>query len=133
MSLSLFLGTWLAWIIPATIQLALLVAFITPVAYLLRKISAHVRYLLWLLVIAKAFLLPEISAPWAVGRWGMPAALDGSLAVVYLFADPMIGTRDMLLPAEDIGVRSTMLPIRSIPPADGTPPLPTLRVATRHR
>ena len=78
MTVSHLLGQWLAWIVPAAIQLSLLVAVITPVAFLLRRFPAQLRYALWMLVFAKVFITPDVSAPWAVGVWGTIIHWDGS-------------------------------------------------------
>jgi cytohesin len=47
-------------------QIVLLVAAVALVSWFLRHRSAHVRYLLWLLVLAKCLVPPVVQIPWPV-------------------------------------------------------------------
>jgi ankyrin repeat protein/beta-lactamase regulating signal transducer with metallopeptidase domain len=47
-------------------QIAILVAAVAAVSWLLRNKSAHVRYLLWLIVLAKCLVPPLVTVPLAV-------------------------------------------------------------------
>ncbi|UCC96831.1 MAG: hypothetical protein JSW66_13415, partial [Phycisphaerales bacterium] len=47
-------------------QIALLVAVVAAVNLALRKRSAHVRYLLWLIVLAKCLVPPFYAVPLAI-------------------------------------------------------------------
>ncbi|NOY40428.1 MAG: M56 family metallopeptidase [Planctomycetes bacterium] len=62
---------WLAWVMPATWQIALLVAIVASVAWTFRHASPRLRYALWLLVLIKVFLPPTLAIGWSVGNWGV--------------------------------------------------------------
>jgi hypothetical protein len=47
-------------------HIALLIAAVAAVSYLARNRSAHVRYLLWLIVLAKCLVPPLYTVPLAV-------------------------------------------------------------------
>ncbi len=64
--------SWLRWIVAASWQLALLVAAVAALAWLLRGASPRLRYGLWLLVPLKALLPPSLAAAWGVGAWALP-------------------------------------------------------------
>lgn len=67
---------WLAWMLAASWQLALLVCIVALVAYVARATSPRLRYCLWLLVLAKVFLTPTLTTPISVGRWGVAPLLE---------------------------------------------------------
>lgn len=67
---------WLAWMMAASWQLALLVCIVALVAYVARATSPRLRYCLWLLVLAKVFLPPTLTTPISVGRWGVAPLLE---------------------------------------------------------
>jgi len=77
---------WWNWAVAASWQIALLVCVIGVLTLLLRDASPRLRHGLWLLVVAKAFLPPTLTAFWGVGSWGVapvrnldwPAAVAGS-------------------------------------------------------
>jgi len=56
-------------------QIAVLVAVITTVSFLLKNRSAHIRYLLWLIVLAKCLVPPLFAVPLAVLPWEEPVLL----------------------------------------------------------
>ena len=60
---------WSEWMAAASVQLAVLIAVVGVAAWLVRRLSARYRYVLWSLVLIKVFLWPGLSAPWSVGRW----------------------------------------------------------------
>jgi beta-lactamase regulating signal transducer with metallopeptidase domain len=60
---------WLAWVVPVSWQIALLVAAIAALAILTRRLSARFRYALWSLVLLKVLLSPALTAPWSIGHW----------------------------------------------------------------
>ena len=62
---------WLAWMLAGSWQLALFVCIVAAVAYIARGAGARMRYGLWLLVLAKAFLPPGLTTPVSVGRWAV--------------------------------------------------------------
>jgi len=47
-------------------QIALVVAMVAAMCLALRKSSAHWRYLLWLIVVAKCFVLAQVPIPLAL-------------------------------------------------------------------
>jgi beta-lactamase regulating signal transducer with metallopeptidase domain len=67
---------WLAWMIAATWQLALLVCIVALVGNIARATSPRLRYCLWLLVLAKVFLPPTLTTPISIGRWGVAPLLE---------------------------------------------------------
>ena len=68
--------SWLARIVDYLLaqswQIAILTALVATASFALRKRSAHVRYLLWLLVLAKCLVPPFYSVPLAVLPEGEP-------------------------------------------------------------
>jgi beta-lactamase regulating signal transducer with metallopeptidase domain len=67
---------WLAWIGPATWQLALLIGVVTAACALARHAPARLRHALWLIVLAKAFLPPGLATPFSIGTWGVEPVLS---------------------------------------------------------
>ncbi|HVA45926.1 MAG TPA: M56 family metallopeptidase [Pirellulales bacterium] len=67
---------WWVWIVAASWQLALLVALVAALTWLLRSASPRLRHALWLLVLAKVFLPPGLATPVSVGRWGVGPLRD---------------------------------------------------------
>jgi len=59
---------FLAWLSSSAVQLTLLVAIVSVIAFACRNCSAQLRYTLWLLVLAKVFVPPGLGAPWAIGN-----------------------------------------------------------------
>ena len=58
---------WSGWILPITIQAALLIAILAVVDLLIRKWAwPQLRYALWLLVLLKLVLPPGLTAPTSV-------------------------------------------------------------------
>ena len=66
---------WLEWIVAVSWQLALLVCIVAVVCRLARGASPRWRRALWLVVLAKVFLPPGLTAPWSLGQWGVAPAL----------------------------------------------------------
>ena len=62
---------WLAWMVAASWQLAVLVSIVAAVCYVARGVSPRLRHGLWLLVLAKVFLPPDLTTPLSVGRWAV--------------------------------------------------------------
>ncbi len=61
-----YLTTISNYLIAQSWQIAILIAVIATVSWLLRKKSAHVRYLLWLIVLAKCLVPPLVTIPLAI-------------------------------------------------------------------
>ncbi len=62
---------WLAWVVSASWQIAILVAVVALIVRLARRVSPRIRYALWLLVLVKVFLPPSLTIGWGVGSWGL--------------------------------------------------------------
>ena len=60
---------WADWMLAASWQLALLIAVIALLAFALRRFSARLRYLLWMLVLVKALTPPTLGTAWGLGNW----------------------------------------------------------------
>ncbi len=73
---SQFADAWLAWIVAASWQLCPFICFVAVASWGLRPWSARLRYGLWLLVLAKVFLPPTLSAPWSLGNMPFNAVID---------------------------------------------------------
>ncbi|HEX4145705.1 MAG TPA: M56 family metallopeptidase [Pirellulales bacterium] len=67
---------WLAWIVAASWQLALLILVVAGVCCLARGASPRLRHGLWLLVLAKIILPPGLTTPLSVGRWAVAPLLE---------------------------------------------------------
>ena len=67
---------WFRWIVAASWQLALLVCVVALVARAARPASPRLRHALWLLVLAKVFLPPSLTAPWSIGHWAVTPLLE---------------------------------------------------------
>ena len=65
-------------------QIALLVAVVALASWTLRNRSAHVRYLLWLLVLAKCLAPPVVQVPLAMLPVETPAAMTPSEIAVMM-------------------------------------------------
>lgn len=102
-----FAVVWFSWFLSALWQLTLLALAVWAVGRLLRRAPAQVRYLAWLLVLAKAFLPSSLSAPWGVGSLIGAPLRSQLLAMIRLFEDPMQTTRLAPMLREDIGLRAT--------------------------
>jgi beta-lactamase regulating signal transducer with metallopeptidase domain len=74
---ALLIDRWWSWIVPLSWQLAVWVALIAGIAWLARKAPPQVRYVLWTLVLVKAFLPPSLAVNWGVGHWGLAPIWDG--------------------------------------------------------
>ncbi len=94
-------------------QLAILIAVIALIAYVLRSRSAHVRYLLWLIVLAKCLVPPVLTVPVAI----LPET------------QPVEMARQDLTPAPEQGLLSARSPMSAAPehsqPARRMPPSDT--------
>jgi hypothetical protein len=70
--------SWLAQIVDYLLtqswQIAILTAMVAAASFALRNRSAHIRYLLWLIVLAKCLIPPLCSVPLAVLPEGEPLA-----------------------------------------------------------
>lgn len=77
-SLDALARPWLAWMVAASWQLALLVVIVAVLAAALQRwsLSARLRHGLWLLVLLKVFLPPTLATPLSVGYWLLGPALD---------------------------------------------------------
>src|SRR5262245_7139957 len=75
-----FAEAWLAWILSASWQLALVVAIVGVVTAGLHWASPRLRHALWLLVLVKVFLPPSLTTPVSLGRLVVAplAAVSGS-------------------------------------------------------
>lgn len=71
-----YLNVWFDWAYASSLQLAVLVAIIACLTYLLRNASPQLRYGLWLLVLVKALLPPWLGVSWGIGSWGLAPILD---------------------------------------------------------
>jgi len=65
------LDSWARWAMASSWQIALLAALIAAVALATRRMSARFRYVLWSLILVKAFLPPSLATVWSVGHWGV--------------------------------------------------------------
>lgn len=65
---------WWQWISAASWQLALFVPLVAVASVALRRMPARFRYILWMLVLVKAFVPPSFNLPLGVGTWGVPRA-----------------------------------------------------------
>jgi beta-lactamase regulating signal transducer with metallopeptidase domain/nitrous oxidase accessory protein NosD len=73
-TLSASVDAWLAWIVPVSWQIALLVILIAAIAFLGRRLSARFRCLLWTLVLLKVIVSPFLPTPGSLGPWLAPPA-----------------------------------------------------------
>ena len=58
---------WFVWMVAMSWQVALLAALVWGLTLVLRKGSARVRWILWLLVMMKLVVSPEWATPWSLG------------------------------------------------------------------
>jgi beta-lactamase regulating signal transducer with metallopeptidase domain len=75
-----FARSWLAWILSASWQLALLVSVVAIVNVGFRAASPRLRHALWLLVLAKVFVPPSLTTSVSVGRWVVAPLLAATSA-----------------------------------------------------
>ena len=66
-----FVERWWAWVVPATWQLAFFILLVIGITWVLQHRSARLRHSLWLLVLIKVFLPPELTLPISIGHWGI--------------------------------------------------------------
>jgi beta-lactamase regulating signal transducer with metallopeptidase domain len=62
-------GTWLSWMIEMSVHVAVVVAVITIVGWLLRKRSASYLYMLWFIVLVRLVVPPSFAFPTGWGWW----------------------------------------------------------------
>jgi ankyrin repeat protein/beta-lactamase regulating signal transducer with metallopeptidase domain len=74
-----FLSQIADYVITQSWQIALLVLIVAAITFALKNRSAHVRYLLWLLVLAKCLIPPMFSVPLAVLPKDRPVILETAL------------------------------------------------------
>ena len=128
--LSAFAKHWATWAVAASWQLALLVVVVALAAWLSRRLSARLRYVLWTLILLKAFLPPTLGMQWSIGdwavkpawqlakmQWSAPAAstpVQSSISTVPPSAPPLpgAGVLDVPSPAME-GLAPTLLPATS--------------------
>ncbi len=89
-------------------QIAILVIVIAAASWLLRNKSAHVRYLLWLIVLAKCLVPPLLTVP-------LPVLPDERVMIV-------------LPPARPMAVEPVEVSVVEVP----APPVPSAPVITKH-
>src|SRR5690242_579074 len=77
-SMEQFASLWWLWIFNASLQLTFLVIIVAILTSLLRFRSALLLHCLWLIVLAKAFLPPNIHLPADAFPW-LAAALPKSV------------------------------------------------------
>ena len=92
-------------------QIAVLIVVVAIVAFLLRNRSAHVRYLIWLLVLAKCLVPPLHSVPLAVLPQEQPIAFVESSPMAGRTFDASRIERDIVTePAKPASVQTPMAP-----------------------
>lgn len=101
-------------------QIALLTLSIAAVAYLLRHRSAHIRYLLWLIVLAKCLVPPIYTVPLRV--LPQEPSVQGRIGLV--LPEPETVTPERTLPDAAALDSVTTRPIE--PTATGTVPAPPI-------
>ncbi len=89
-------------------QIAILVIVIAAASWLLRNKSAHVRYLLWLIVLAKCLVPPLLTVP-------LPVLPDERVMI-------------LLPPSQPMGVEPVEVSVVEVP----VPPAPSAPVITKH-
>lgn len=67
---------WLAWMIPMTWQVGILVGAVWLVSKVFHKASSEFHALIWVLVFVRLALPPSVSAPWSAAEW---AGIDSSV------------------------------------------------------
>lgn len=68
-SLTHFPQQWWSWILASSWQLSLLVILVALISLFTRRQSARFRYVLWALVLVKAFMPPTLASPWGLEKW----------------------------------------------------------------
>ncbi len=95
-------------------QIALLVVVIAAVSLVLRNKSAHVRYLLWLIVLAKCLVPPLLTVPVAILPQEKPAMLFEVVGSLTTISEPLESPSDpvKLTPAPMVRERPAKFTIR---------------------
>ena len=105
-------------------QIAVLVLVVAAMNYALRYKSAHIRYLLWLIVLAKCFVPPFYDIPLAIlpaQDRTVPATI--STPVEILLSEPEVS---YTMTPESSGLSSTSLEIPPVPVVEATNPRLTI-------
>lgn len=104
-------SAWMAWMVPMSWQVGLLVVVIWIACRGARRASAGFRYTLWLLVFAKLLVPPSWSTPWSAGTIvsHLPVRVEGRpLPSLSLRAAPAPSTQPRTVePAHQIGLESS--------------------------
>jgi bla regulator protein BlaR1 len=66
-----FVSLWWTWIVHSSWQLAVLICLAAALTRILRFAPARLRHCIWLLILIKVFLPPNLSHPFAIGQWGI--------------------------------------------------------------
>ena len=111
----LIMESWLSritdYLLAQSWQIAILIVVVAIVSVFLRNRSAHVRYLLWLLVLAKCLVPPLHSVPFAVLPQEQPIAFVESSPMAGRTFDASRIERDIVTePAMSTSVQTPMAP-----------------------
>ena len=123
---------WSTWIVPVTIQVTILIAFLGVLDVLIRKWAwPQLRYALWLLVLVKLILPPSFAAPTSLtsdlapANYGVHAAADavnGDAATVVSASSADADYSEVsTVPAVPI-----LTPVAEVPAISATPVIPDL-------
>src|SRR5512146_1980303 len=74
-----YLNEVMRYLVAQSWQIAVLTAVVATIAFALRRRSAHIRYLLWLLVVAKCLVPPLHVVPVRILPQAMPRAVPSLL------------------------------------------------------
>lgn len=91
---------WFDWVASASLQLVVFVPVAAMLAHALREFPAKLRHALWLLVLLKALLPPQLSAAWGIGHFATQVSVQLHAPMLAVFFDPIGAIHGGLIPTD---------------------------------